>query len=160
MIFLSVFVLHASTIENKLTINIGVLSFRPIAENQKIWLPLGDELHKFAPQYDFNITSYPEKELVKKLAEGTFDFAVVQPSAYVALETKYGVTNIASLIRQTKDGKFHLTSYGGVIASLSTNKNIYTLQDVVGKTIATTHHDGFAVMLAQREVFHRSESVV
>ena len=154
MIFLSVFVLHASTIENKLTINIGVLSFRPIAENQKIWLPLGDELHKFAPQYDFNITSYPEKELVKKLAEGTFDFAVVQPSAYVALETKYGVTNIASLIRQTKDGKFHLTSYGGVIASLSTNKNIYTLQDVVGKTIATTHHDGFAVMLAQREVFH------
>lgn len=154
IIFLSTFALHASASENNHTINVGILSFRPILENQKIWLPLGDELHKFAPQYDFNITSYPEDELIKKLAEGEFDFAIVHPSAYVALETKYGVTNIASLVRQTKDGKFHLTSYGGVIASLSTNKNIYTLQDVAGKTIATTHKDGFAVMLAQREVFH------
>jgi diguanylate cyclase (GGDEF)-like protein/PAS domain S-box-containing protein len=154
IIFLSTFALHASSTQNTHTVNIGILSFRPIAENQEIWLPLGEELHKFAPQYDFNITSYPENELIKKLAEGEFDFAIVHPSAYVALETKYGATNIASLVRQTKDAKFHLNSYGGVIATLSSNKNIYTLQDIIGKTIATTHHDGFAVMLAQREVFH------
>ncbi|WP_345994002.1 EAL domain-containing protein [Sulfurimonas sp. HSL-1716] len=148
--------LYASTLDKKQVINIGVLSFRPISENQKIWLPLREELHKYAPQFDFNITSYPQNQLVKKIAQGKFDFAVVHPGAYVELETEYGVSNIASLVRQTKDGKYHLKNYGGVIAVLSSNKDIHSLKDVIGKTIATTHKEGFAVMLVQRELFHNA----
>lgn len=152
-LLLLVFNLQAS-LRNSSIVDIGVLSFRPVPENQKIWLPLGDKLHKYAPQYDFNITSYPQDELVKMIEQGIFDFAVVHPGVYVELETKQGVTNIASLVRQTKGEKFSLKTYGGVIATLASNKNINTLKDAVGKTIATTHSDGFAVMLLQREVFH------
>jgi hypothetical protein len=45
------------------TVSIGVLSFRPVDQNQKIWAPLAKQLHRLEPRYDFNISSHPQDEL-------------------------------------------------------------------------------------------------
>lgn len=133
-------------------VNIGVLSFRPVAQNQALWKPLEKELKHYVPQYDFNITSFPQNELVHLIAENRFDFAIVHPGAFIELENRFGVSNIASIIRQTQDKKHHLSKYGGVIATLSSNTNINSLKDILGKRIATTHKGAFAVMIAPMEL--------
>ncbi len=133
------------------TLNVGVLSFRPIDENQKVWQTLVDEVHKSNPSLDLNITS-GSLEVIEKLTEkNSLDFVVVHPAAFVEMEQKYGISNIASIVRETTSNGNHLTTYGGVIVTLSKRHDIHTLLDVRGKTIATTHKEGFAAMLMQQE---------
>lgn len=161
LLFLLLFVLitgytAAAEISSKQKITVGVLSFRPISENQTHWAPLEKQLEKFAPQFDFGIISLNQTDLVNAVAKQELDFAVVHPGVLIEMETKYGVSNIASIVRQTAiDGK-HLTMYGGVIAVLSSNKEIKSLSDAKGKTIAVAHRDGFASMLMQQDVFAKA----
>lgn len=133
------------------TINIGVVSFRPIDENQKIWKPLEIQLKNPTHNLEYNITSYTVQDLEKAVAKNQLDFVVTIPTSYVALESKYGVTNIASLVRHSNIGDEHLSLYAGTIAVLSSRKDITKLEDIRGKTIAATE-DGFASMLMQRAV--------
>lgn len=143
--------------KEKPKVTVGVLSFRAIPENQTHWAPLEKQLEKFAPQFDFNIISLNQTDLVNAVAKQELDFAVVHPGVLIEMETKYGVSNIASIVRQTAvDGK-HLTMYGGVIAILSSNKEIKNLADAKGKTIAVAHRDGFASMLMQKDVFANAD---
>lgn len=142
--------LHANSTSHQ-TLNIGVLSFRPIGENQKIWQPLIDEVHKSNPSLDVNITSGSLEEVKKLTEKNSLDFVVVHPAAFVEMEYKYGISNIASIVRETKVKGHQLTTYGGVIVALSNRHDVHTLLDVRGKTIATTHKQGFAAMLMQQE---------
>lgn len=155
LMMISLTLLFASDTLPRKTIHIGILSFRPIPDNQRIWLPLEQHLHSFAPQFDFNITSYTQADLEKHIGEEKIDFAVLHPDALVAMEVKYGVSNIASVVRLSTTTKEPLTQYGGVIAVLSSRSDIRTLQDAKGKTIATSHSNGFAVMVGQQEVFSK-----
>ncbi|MFZ3052521.1 MAG: EAL domain-containing protein [Sulfuricurvum sp.] len=133
------------------TINVGVLSFRPLDENQKIWKPLKDEVHAFNPFLDLNITSGSLEEIEKLTEKNSLDFVVVHPAAFVEMEYKYGISNIASIVRESTSNGNHLTTYGGVIVALSNRHDVHTLLDVRGKTIVTTYKEGFAAMLMQQE---------
>jgi diguanylate cyclase (GGDEF)-like protein/PAS domain S-box-containing protein len=136
-------------------LNVGVLSFRPVDENQRIWHPLVDEVHKYNPNLDVNLTSGSLSEIEALVAQNKLDFVVVHPAAFVEMEYKYGITNIASLVRQEKYGSQHLNRYGGVIVTLSSRHDIHSLKDVRGKTIATTHKEAAAAMLMQQEEFSK-----
>lgn len=92
--------LFASNNPSKQNIDIGIISFRPIAENQQIWQPLADELNRLEPQYNYRIHSYKEIDLEKAVALNKLDFMVVHSLSYVTMETKYNAQNIASIIRQ------------------------------------------------------------
>lgn len=147
--------LFSSDIGSKKEIDIGIISFRPIAENQQIWQPLVDEVHQINPNFKIKITSGSLSDIDNLIAHNKLDFVVVHPGAFVELEHKYGITNIASLVREsTFNGKnIQLTRYGGVIITLSSRHDIKTLKDVRGKSIATTHKKGTASMLMQQEEF-------
>ena len=134
----------------KETLNIGILSFRPIDENQKIWQPLHDEMYALNPSLDVNITSGSLDEIEKLTQKNALDFVIIHPAAFVEMEYKYGITNIASIVRQDATKGVHLTRYGGVIVTLANSQDIHTLLDIRGKTIATTHKEGFAAMLMQQ----------
>lgn len=142
--------LHANSTSHQI-LNVGILSFRPIGENQKIWQPLIDEVYKSNPSLDVNITSGSLEEIEKLTEKNSLDFVVVHPAAFVEMEYKYGISNIASIVRETTSSDNHLTKYGGVIVALSNRHDVHTLLDVRGKTIATTHKEGFASMLMQQE---------
>ncbi|HZF70674.1 EAL domain-containing protein [Sulfuricurvum sp.] len=137
-------------------LNVGVVSFRPIDENQRIWHPLIDEIHAFNPQLDVNLTSGSLEEIEKLVQNNTLDFVIVHPAAFIEMEYKFGITNIASIIRQTTADGQHLIRYGGVIITLSKKNDIQTLSDVRGKTIVTTHKEGTAAMLMQQEVLAKA----
>ena len=145
-----------ATITLHQTVNVGVLSFRPIDENQKIWKTLKDEVHASNPLLDLNITSGSLEEIEKLTEKNLLDFVVVHPAAFVEMEYKYGISNIASIVRETTSVGNHLTTYGGVIVALSNRHDVHTLLDVRGKTIATTHKEGFAAMLMQQETFSQA----
>ena len=72
------------------------------------------------------------------------------------MEYKYGISNIASIVRETKANGHHLTTYGGVIVTLSKRHDIHTLSDLRRKTIATTHKEAFAAMLMQQETVSKA----
>lgn len=150
-----IIILFISELQAK-TIHVGVLSFRSIAENQIIWQPLADEIHAYNPTLEVNITSASLEDLDKLIAQNGLDFVIVHPGAFVELEYKYGITNIASLVRQTKAEGEHLTLYGGVIVTLSKRHDIKSLSDIRGKTIVTTHKKGTAAMLMQQETLSKA----
>ncbi len=134
----------------KQTIDIGIISFRPVSENQIIWQPLADALNRLSPQYHYSIHSLNEKDLENAVADNQLDFVIVHPLALVTLETKYDAKNIASVIRKD-DTQTVLTEYGGVIATLSNRADITRLEDLKNKIIASTHQGAFAVYLLPLE---------
>lgn len=138
--------LFASDSQPKKNITIGIISFRPIAENQKNWQPLANELNRLEPRYNYTIHSYQQSDLEQAVALNQLDFVIVHPLSFVTMETKYDVQNIAAIIRQD-DQKKHITQYGGVIAVKSNRDDINQLSDIRGKTIATTHKEAFAIYL-------------
>lgn len=153
LIFIFILTALASTASSHQTLNVGVLSFRPNDENQRVWQPLVDEIHASNPQLDVNLTSDSLDEVEKLVAQNKLDFVVVHPAAFVEMEYKYGISNIASIVRPSKLGGKYLNTYGGVIVTLASRHDIHTLADVRGKRIATTHKEGFAAMLMQQELF-------
>ncbi len=121
------------------TLNVGILSFRLADENQRIWQPLVDEVHSSNPSLDVNITSGSLDDINALVAHNKLDFVVVHPAAFVEMEYKYGISNIASIVRQSKTSAGHLTTYGGVIVILTSRHDIHSLADIRGKRIAILH---------------------
>jgi len=146
LLFITLPTLFASENSSKKEIDIGIIAFRPIAENQKIWQPLVDELNRLEPKYHYRIHSYKETDLEQAVALQQLDFVIVHSLSFVTMETKYNAQNIAAIIRQD-DQKRHLNRYGGVIAVKADRQDINQLSDIRGKTIATTHKEAFAIYL-------------
>ncbi|MBV5320415.1 MAG: PhnD/SsuA/transferrin family substrate-binding protein, partial [Sulfuricurvum sp.] len=152
--FLFSFLIFATLYANNTpsqTLNIGILSFRLNSENQHVWQPLVDQIHASNPQLNINLISGSLDDIDTLIAQNKLDFVIVHPAAFVKLEHKYGISNIASIVRQSKVSGEHLSMYGGVIVTLASRHDIQTLADVRGKRIATTHKEGFAAMLMQQE---------
>ncbi len=78
-------------------VNVGILSFRPVDDNQRIWQPFVDEIRASNPTLDVNITSGSLDDIDALVAHNKLDFVVVNPSAFVEMEYKYGISNIASI---------------------------------------------------------------
>ncbi len=135
------------------TLNIGVMAFRSVAENQKIWKPLERELEKLAPQYEFNITSYHQKDLTEMVAGNKLHFVITQSMHYLLMEYKYSISNIATLVTKDILTNHRFANYGGVIAVLKDRDNINSLDDIVGKKIGATHPTGLAAVYMQRCTF-------
>lgn len=150
LFFVTLPTLFASENPSKKSVDIGIISFRPIIENQKIWQPFADELNRLSPNYHYRIHSYNETDLEKAVALKQLDFIIVHPLSLVTNETKYHTLNIASLVRKD-DTNTQITEYGGVIATLMERSDISRLEDLRGKTIATTHKEAFAVFLMPLE---------
>lgn len=154
-LFVAVTLSFSSTPAIKKQVDIGIISIRPIDENQKIWSPFVQELRRLEPHYDYRIHSYTEANLEKAVAANQLDFIIVHPLSLITMETKYEAQNIASLIRKDDAGNL-LNHYGSVIVTKANNSAINTLKDLRGKTIATTHKEGFAVYLMPLELLNQN----
>lgn len=143
--FLSPFV-YAFETQPKHTINIGILSFRDIDENQKAWKPLEEYLNKQNQTYQYKIHSYAQNDLEKAVAKNELDIVIAHSLSLVTMETKYHTHNIASIVKKDLCGHL-LTTYGSVIVVKSNREDINNLQDIKNKKIAVSHKEGFASYL-------------
>ncbi len=147
------FVYAIDTLPKHNTINIGILSFRDIDENQKAWKPLEDYLNNHNKTYQFKIHSYIQDDLEKAVAKNELDIIFVYPLVSVAMETKYHTHNIASIVRKDSDGKL-LNSYGSTIIVRASRDDINSLKDLKDKTIAIPVKTGFVTYLIPKEMLN------
>jgi len=139
-----------ATTSQKAELTIGILSFRDIDENTKKWQSLETLLEKYLENYNVTLHSFHQKDLDSLIAQNKFDFVILHPQAFVEMETKYGIQNIASLVRKSKDGHLY-TSYASTMITLKDSK-IETLGDIKGKRIALANKDGQATYLIPKEI--------
>lgn len=144
-------VIYANEIQSKQTINIGIVSFRDLDDNQKAWQPLEDYLNNYNQTYRYKIHSYTQDSMEKAVEKNELDIIISHPLDAVTMETKYFTHNIASIVRKDTDGHL-LTHYGSVIVVKSNRNDINSLKDIKNKKIAVSHKDGFAAYLIAYDI--------
>ena len=141
-------ILFANQPKNEITI--GIISFRDLDENNKRWEPLKKLLEERIPNTTITLLSFHQKDRDSHIAQKKIDFMILHPQAFVEMEIKYGIQNIASLVRKDPMGN-RSTSYAGTIATLADSK-ISTLSDLRGKKIAIANKSGQAIYLMPKEL--------
>jgi diguanylate cyclase (GGDEF)-like protein/PAS domain S-box-containing protein len=102
----------------------------------KQWLPLGKTLKLAVPQHDFKISVYDYPELELEVAEKRLDFVLTNPAHFVLLSRRAGVAApLATLI--VEEHGTALSSFGGVIFTLSERNDLQELADLKGKRVVT-----------------------
>jgi len=117
------------------TVRIGVLTYRPTEQIRKQWQPLITALKRQIPERDFVIEAMSFSELEQAVASRQLDFVLTNPSHYILLEKRNGLS--APLATQVHSlGGRHTTVFGGVIFTRAGRSGIATLSDLQGKSIA------------------------
>jgi len=119
------------------TVRVGVLAFRPKPETLKQWLPLGDALKRAMPQHDFVVDAYTYPELDRAVADKRVDFVLTNPSHFVLLSRRLGLSApLATLI--IEEHGVPLSVFGGVIFARAERTDLQKLADLKGRQVAAT----------------------
>ena len=116
-------------------IKISVLSFRPKPQTMAQWQPLAVALKQAIPQYDFVVEALTYPELNTAVANRKTDFVLTNPSHYVLLKKRSGLSAPLATLAFNERGR-PISSFGGVIICRADQSNITSLRDIKGKTIA------------------------
>lgn len=111
------------------------------------WQLTMDYLQEKLPQYQFNLTIIPIKDidgLKQKVIEDA-DFIITQPAVYVQLEFELGVSRILTMV---KKGGYNV--FGSTIL-LPKNSEITDFNDLKNKTIAGIAEHGFGGWLIAKK---------
>jgi ABC-type phosphate/phosphonate transport system substrate-binding protein len=114
------------------TVRIGVLAYRGKDQAKQMWSPTALYLSHVISGYSFTIVPLDFQEMGPAVGRNAVDFLVTNTSFYVELESRYGVSRIATL--KNKQDKNILTSFGGVIFCRDDRQDIRDLNDLKGKT--------------------------
>ncbi len=118
-------------------LRIGVLAFRPNPVTLARWQPLADYLGHAIPGLVFRIEPYPYAELEAAVVNGKVDFILTQPSHYIALSHRAGLSSpLATLVN--REGPVSLDRFGGVIFTTVDRGDINALADLRGRRIAVS----------------------
>lgn len=132
-------------------VNIGVLAFRGTAVAQIQWTPLAEQLSSMISDYQFKISPYDLPSFNNAVKNGDVDLVLTNPGHYVLLESKYGVTRIATLNKGKEVGD--KSQFGAVIIARSDRPDIHTLSDLRGKSFSAVSENAFGgFQMAWREL--------
>jgi two-component system, LuxR family, sensor histidine kinase TtrS len=144
--------LFASSLYSKQTVTIGVLAHKGLENTQKSWQPTADYLNKQLPSYAFQIKPLKFEEFPSSLRDKTIDFVITNSAYYVELESKYGISRIATLKNRDYNNKPQ-TEFGGVIFTKASNQKIKTIEEISGKKFAAVDSNSFGGwIMALREL--------
>lgn len=137
------------------TARLGILAFRPKPETEARWRPLLDYLQASLPDVRFTLTIYHMDELERSVGRGEVDFILTQPSHYVLLTYRNGLSSpLASLVN--REGRFGTSVFGGVIVVRAERDDIASLADLRGKTLATPALDSLGAYQMQAYELRRA----
>ncbi len=114
-------------------VRIGVLSHRGDKATLRNWSPTADYLSRVIPEYHFVIVPLDFREIEPAVKNANIDFLLVNPGIYVNLEVRYRISRIATLNNLFQDQTYNV--FGGVIFTRADNREIFTLEDIRGKTL-------------------------
>ncbi|MCK9284870.1 MAG: diguanylate cyclase [Rhodocyclaceae bacterium] len=117
------------------TARIAVLAYRPKLETQRRWQPLAVYLEQSVPGWRFEINALSLPELEEAIARRQVDFVFTNPGHYVLMTYRNGLSSPLATMVERADGR-NLAAFGGVIFTQISRKDIATLADLKGKTLA------------------------
>ncbi|HOI83111.1 MAG TPA: PhnD/SsuA/transferrin family substrate-binding protein, partial [Campylobacterales bacterium] len=136
----------------KQTVNIGVLAHKHYETTEEEWMPTVKYLKQRIPEYDFKVIALKFEEFPPYLRDKKVDFVVMNSAYYVDLESRYGISRIATLKNLDFSGKPQ-TEFGGVIFTKASNQNIKSFNDLKGKKFAAVDAISFGGwIMALREL--------
>jgi ABC-type phosphate/phosphonate transport system substrate-binding protein len=115
-------------------VRIGVLAHRPKPEVLKRWEPTAEYLSARVPGVRFRIVPLDYAEMDRELPAKNVDFIVTNPSHYILMMHRYGLSRVATLVE--REGGVPLASFGGVVAVRSSDAGLREVCDLKGKTVA------------------------
>lgn len=144
--------LFCSVIPAQESVSIGMLSPRPIPQEQAKWNNLAEYLTKALPGYHFEIKILDYPGLLQAVEENRFQFVLTNPSHYVLLSHQFNLTQpLATLIN--REGNFNLSSFGGTIFTTQDHADINVLADIKDRKIAAVFEDSLGGYQAQAYQF-------
>lgn len=141
-----------ATLNAKQTVNIGVLAHKNYASTQTMWGATASYLQNKIPEYEFRVIPLRFEEFLPYLLDKKIDFVIINSAYYVDLESRYGISRIATLKNMDFNGKAQ-TRFGGVIFTKTTTKNIKQIKDLRGRHFAAVDPSSFGGwIMALREL--------
>lgn len=127
--------------DNKYQVKIGVLAKRGVKSTLRRWDVLADYLNNLIDSHHFSIEPLSFAELEESVKNNKVDFVITNTMYYVILESRYGVSRIATLINSDK--KHILKEFGGVIFTKSDNDAINEVEDLQSKSFGAVSRLSF-----------------
>ena len=131
LVFVAVALLVTRVEAREIDVTIGVLAKRGAEYALKRWGPTADYLSENILGYRFSIIPLTFEAIHSAVERGTVDFVLANPSIYVDMEIRYGVSRIATL--KNRHGRHAYTRFGGVIFTRANHPGIRRLSDLRGK---------------------------
>jgi diguanylate cyclase (GGDEF)-like protein len=132
---------------------VGVTAFRDKAVTVREWQPTMDYLSEKIPGTRFEAVPMTLDEFEMALGKHELDFILTNPQHYIIMETIFGVSRVATLVKQ-ENGK-QVNTFGGVIFTRSDRRDINRLEDLKGKRIAAVDRTSFAAFVLQYDMLQQ-----
>lgn len=129
---------------------VGVTAFRDKSVTVREWQPTMDYLSAKIPGSRFVVVPMTLSEFEMALGKHELDFILTNPQHYIIMETIFGVSRVATLVKQ-ESGKL-VNTFGGVIFARSDRHDIKRLEDLKGKRIAAVDRTSFAAFVLQYDI--------
>ena len=129
---------------------VGVTAFRDKAATQAEWQPTMDFLAARIPGTHFEVVPLNLPEFEGALQAKSLDFLITNPQHYIAVEAKYAVSRIATLVKKENDQV--VNRFGGTIFTRADRADIRELAHIKGKHVAATDQTSFAAYLIQYDL--------
>lgn len=116
-------------------VTLAVLAFRPVPETQARWQATADYLSARTGRR-FILQAMTYTELESAIQQRRVEFVLTNPSHYVQMTKRNGLSSPLATLIELENG-ISLANFGGVIFIRSGRKDIASLADLRGRTIAT-----------------------
>ncbi|HEX8964751.1 MAG TPA: diguanylate cyclase, partial [Rhodocyclaceae bacterium] len=116
-------------------VRVAVLANRPAADVMARWQPLVRYLNESVPGYRFECETYGYDELEQAIAQRTIDFVLTNPSHYLLMTYRNGLSSPLATLVPIDRGRV-LSRFGGVIFAKAERTDITSLEKLHGLTIA------------------------
>ena len=134
---------------------IGVLAFRGDDDARKRWTPTANYLSAKTPGVKFVVEPLNLDEIGVAVAERKVDFVLTNTGNYVDLESRYGISRIATL-KNLRQGQGY-TQFGAVIFTRADHPSVKTLADIKGLRFAAVSREAFGgFQMAWREMLEHN----
>jgi PAS domain S-box-containing protein len=118
-------------------VKIGVQAYRAKEQVLAQWQPLADALARAIPPRDFVIVPLTNQEMEKAAAAQQIDFVLTNPSNYVVISKRSGLSQPLATLADDDHGR-KIDVFGGLIFTRAARTDINVLRDIAGKTVAAT----------------------
>ncbi len=153
ILFQVVFFAHlAAATDETATVKIGVLARRGSEACLQEWSATAQYLSEGIPGTSFTILPLSFQEIATAVNDARVDFIIANPYVYVELQNLYGVSRMATLKRLTPHGDTPL--FGGIIFCLTDRRNINSLKDLKGRSVAAVDETSFGGWMVARRELH------